>query len=65
MLLQRLATATRNMACAKAGSKKARVRGERTKYQELLWQITMANKIGNVADVVRGKVEEKLKSVLP
>lgn len=52
------------MASAR-GSEKARVRGERTKYQELLWQITMANKIGNVADVVRGKVEEKLKSVLP
>jgi len=38
---------------------------ERTKYQELLWKITMANKIGNVADVVLGKVGETLKRVLP
>jgi hypothetical protein len=38
---------------------------ERTKYQELVWKITMANNIGNVASAVRGKVEETLKWVLP
>jgi hypothetical protein len=38
---------------------------ERTKYQELVWKIPMANNIGHVADAVRGKVEETFKGVLP
>jgi hypothetical protein len=45
--------------------KKGEGASERTKFQELLWKITMANNIGNLADAVRGKFEETLKRVLP
>jgi len=47
------------------GVEKGEGASERTKFQELLWKITMANNIGNLADAVRGKFEETLKTVLP
>jgi hypothetical protein len=47
------------------GVEKGEGASERTKFQELLWKITMANNIGNLADAVRGKFEETLKRVLP